>query len=354
VTRDVRISLLVTVAPAFLLVTFSYVFATDVEQVSVGVRDLDRTALSRGLVASLTSDGDFVIVAGFDQDSEVETLFARGIADLALVIPRGFSDLVSGGRSAEVLCIADGSDAIAASQAIGLLESRVNAFVARSARRHPGGGKGYVDVRARAWYNGALKALVSVVPGMVGIVLCIPSLALALSLTREKETGSFESLITTPVRGTEYLFGKLLAYQLCGMVGVILAWLVATLWFHVPFRGSFFVFLLLAADYLFASMGISTLVANFARNQQTAILLILLVFFVPSFFVTGLLVPVAEKPFAQSVAFVLPTTHFIAICRSVFLKGLRLASLWKPTLTLLAIGALSECVSLALFERRIS
>jgi ABC-type multidrug transport system permease subunit len=190
------------------------------------------------------------------------------------------------------------------------------------------------------------------VPGLLAVILCMPALALALALAREKETGSFEVLIATPVRGIEYLVGKLLAYGASGLVSVVLAWLVATLWFHVPFRGRLSAFLLLAVDYIVASMGISLVVANFVRNQQTAMFLILMIFFVPSFFIAGLMLPVADEPIARALAYALPTTHFITICRSVFLKGMGLAALWKPALTLLGTGITCLSISLALFEKK--
>jgi ABC-type multidrug transport system permease subunit len=182
----------------------------------------------------------------------------------------------------------------------------------------------------------------------------MPALALALALTREKEVGSLEGLMATPVRGTEYLLGKSLAYWASGLVSVVLVWLVATLWFHVPFRGRLPVFLLLAADYMVASMGVSLVVATFVRNQQTAMFLILMVFFVPSFFIAGLLLPVADEPLARAVAYVLPTTHFITICRSVFLKGLGPVALWKPASILLGFGIACLGISLVLFDKKVA
>lgn len=354
ITRDVRIFFLVTVAPAFLLVTLSYVFALDVGRVDIAIRDLDRTPLSRAFLASLTADGDFVVVAYVQREQEIEPLFTRDVADLVLVIPHGFADAALGGGPTEVQCIADGADAITASQTIGLLESRIDAFVASLRIQRSGIAVGSLEVSERAWYNETLRSLVSMVPGMMAVVLCMPALALALALAREKETGSFESLIATPVRGTEYLVGKWLAYETSGIVTVVLAWLVATLWFRVPFRGSFPAFLVLAADYMLASLSISLVVANFVHNQQTAMFLILMIFFVPSFFIAGLIQPIADEPIARAAAYALPTTHFITICRSVFLKGLGPTALWKPAWMLLGIGFAAQAISLVLFKKKLA
>ena len=354
ITRDARMAFLVTLAPAFLLVTFSYVFATDVGRIDVAVRDMDQTALSRDLVGSLTGDKEMVVVAHPEHEDDVESLFDRGSADLLLSIPRGFAAEALGGGPATAQCLVDGADAIAAGQAVERLESRLMAFALKNNAPGAGTARQGIDVNSRAWYNGTLDSLVSMVPGIVAVIQCMPALALALAFTREKETGSFEGLMATPVRGVEYVVGKILAYELCGLASVVLVWLVATLWFGVPFRGNLPVFILLAADYLLATMGVSMLVANFVQQQQTAILLVLMLFFVPSLFVAGLFVPVADNLVARLVASVLPATHFIIISRGVFLKGLGLAALQRPALSLLATGAFCCAVSLALFRKRIT
>ncbi|MFN2269317.1 MAG: ABC transporter permease [Anaerolineae bacterium] len=354
ITRDVRILFLVTVAPAFLLVTLSYVFALDVGRINIAIRDLDRTSLSRDFVASLSADEDFDVVAHVQQDEEVEPLLVRGTADLVLTIPHGFTDAALAGGPAEMQCIVDGSDSITANQTLGLLQQRVTDFVADLLGQHSVDGGIGLRVDDRAWYNETLKSLVSMVPGMLAVIMCMPALALTLALAREKETGSFEGLTATPVRGSEYLIGKLAAYVIGGLVSLVLAWLVATQWFRVPFRGGFLDFLLLAAVYLFASMGVSLLVANFVRNQQTAMFLMLMVFFIPSFFIAGLILPVSDRPVAQAIAYALPTTHFIDICRGVFLKGLGVGSLWRQASVLLGMGAVSLAGSLALLKKKIA
>ncbi|HDQ72840.1 MAG TPA: ABC transporter permease [Chloroflexi bacterium] len=352
IVRDGRTFFLVTVAPAFLLFTLSYVFAFDVEHVSVAVVDLDRSSLSRDLLVTLTADDDVSVVTyGRDVDA-VDDLFARGVVDLALVIPHGFARAVREGNVAQIQSIVDGSDAIAARQAANIIESRIGDFEV-DLRRRQGRAQIGVTVSARAWYNEGLESLVSMVPGMMAVIMSMPALALALALTREKETGSFESLIVTPVRGVEYLLGKLIAYEMSGMFSVVLAWLVATVWFRIPFRGSLPGFLLLAADYLLVSMGIGLVIANFVRNQQTAMFLILTIFFVPSFFVTGLILPVAEDTFSQVLAFLLPTTHFITISRAVFLKGSDVFSLWESASILFGGGIMCVLFSLALFSKKL-
>jgi ABC-2 type transport system permease protein len=353
ILRDARLLFLVTVAPAFLLTTLSYVFALDVSRADIAIHDLDRTPLSRELVTSLGADDDFVIVDYVQQEEEIEPLLTRGSADLVLVIPHGFTDAALAGGPAELHCIIDGADSIAARQTLGLLQIRVNDFVVDLLGRRSVKVSMGVKVSDRVWYNETLKSVVSMVPGMLAVIMCMPALALTLALAREKETGSFEGLIVTPVRGAEYLVGKLLAYVVGGVVSFLPAWLVATLWFRVPFRGRLLDLLVLAGVYLFASMGLSLMIANFVRNQQTAMFLVLMVFFVPSFFIAGLILPVTDEPVARIIAHLLPTTHFITVSRGVFLKGLGITALGDQVLALLATGTGSLAASLTVFRKRV-
>jgi len=351
--RDLRTFFLVTVSPAFLLLTLSYIFVLDVQQVVIAVWDLDGSTLSRRYVAALTADADFRIQVWVTSYSELDRLLEAGRVDGGLVIPPGFEAALRAGRQTQVQAVMDGADPIAASQAVFSLSQRTAAFAA-SLPAPPPRIVGGLDLRGEAWYNPTLKSLISMVPGLIPIVLCMPALALALALTREKETGSFESLIATPVRGPEYLGGKLLAYLVNGLVSVFLVWMVAVLYFRVPFRGAFSLYGLLAADYLMAGMGFSLLIANFVRSQQTAMLLVLVLFFVPSFFVAGLITPVDTGSLgSRMVAYSLPTTHFILINRGVFLKGLGIEALVSPAAALLGMGVGGFVLSLLLFRKRL-
>ena len=355
ISRDPRILFLVAVSPVFLLLAFSYVFSFDLDRVTFAVLDLDQSADSRDYVSYLTNDGDFVVKAYPADYAAAGDLLLAGRVNMVLVIPRGFGDALRGLRSgqADVQLVVDGMDSIAAQKGIGGLQTRTLLFSAdkiRLALRRPG-----VDMRARVWYNPSLKSLYSMVPGLMAVVMFVPTMAVTLALARERETGSFEGLIATPVRGPEYLSGKLLAYVLTGLVGALLAWLVAVYWFRVPFRGSLVEFLILTVFYFFATMGIGMFVANFVTSQQTAMLLILFLFFVPSFFLVGLIMPLDLTSLGRQISSnIFPQTHFVAITRSIFLKGLGLKGLQGQTTWLLGIGGVMLALSLALFKKKIS
>jgi len=350
VTRDARTLFLVTIAPAILLVALAYVFSFDANHAGVVVLDQDQSDLSRQYIADLTSDGTFQVMAYLEHYDEIDIWMKSGRARLALVIPPGTAATLQALRPASVQAILDGVDMIGAAQALGQLNARTNVFSYKLLPSVSVRTPGLLDVRTRVWYNPSQKSMNSMVPGLMAVVLYMPALALSLSLTREKELGSFEGLAATPIHGLEYLLGKTITYLGFGLVSLLPVVLVATLWFHVPFQGSLWVFLVLSACYFLASFGLSHFVSSLVGSQQTAMMIMLMVFFVPSFFLAGLVLPVdTSSPGSQVAAYSLPVTHFIFICRSVFLKGLGLAGLIEPMLALLAIAGLSATVSLRLF-----
>jgi ABC-2 type transport system permease protein len=193
------------------------------------------------------------------------------------------------------------------------------------------------------------------VPGLLAIVLVMPTLAMAMGLTREKETGTLEGLIATPISRFEYVTGKLVAYLSMGMVSVLLAMAVAVLWFRTPFRGSMLDYSVLAAVYLLACMSVAILIAHLSSSQQTAMFIVLLTFLVPSFFMAGVIIPVSTGSIGSMLAsYALPTTHFVAVSRAVFLRGSGLSDLWAQILILLGMGLGALVLGLVLFRKKLA
>jgi ABC-2 type transport system permease protein len=354
IVRDPRNLFLVTAAPALLLFLLSYIFSFDVTQIRLAVLDLDRSSLSRHYLANLTADGDLVVAAtaaGYDQ---ILPLLTAGQADAGLVIPPGFDSDLRSGRTVQVQAIVDGTDPFASGQVISSLEARSGVFAPSVSPVVATASAAPLEVRTRVWYNAALKSLLSMVPGLLAVVLLMPSVAFVLALARETETGTLEGLIATPVSGADYLAGKLIAYVLAGLVSAVLALLVAVLWFKVPFRGSLVNYLLLVAIYFLACMAAAVVIAHLVRSQQTAMFVFLLIFLVPSFFLSGLITPVATTSWASMLtAYALPSTHFLEISRALFLKGLGLPSLARPALMLLVMAFVGLGAGLVLFRKKV-
>lgn len=340
---------LTILAPAVLLTLLSYVFSFDVDRATIGVIDHDQSLRSREYLHMLTADGDITLSPDPGSYDHIVELFRANRIDAGLVIPPGFARALNAGEPAAISLVVDGSDASTAYQVIGALEGRTLAYNATLAAPGPPP----FDVRMRVWFNENLRSQFSMIPGLMAIVLILPAMAVALGVAREKESGTHETLVTTPISGREYLLGKLVVYLALGVFGALLALAVAVFWFRVPFRGSLALYTLYTADYLFALMAFGLLIANFVPSQRTVSSIILLVLFIPSFFLTGLLLPVDDSSAASAaMAFSLPSTHFIVISRGIMLKGATPAQIGTEALTLLAMGAIALAASIALFRKK--
>jgi ABC-2 type transport system permease protein len=337
IVREPRTLVMVFLLPAMVLVTLALIFTNDGGRIDVAVWDQDRTSLSRQFAATLSSDSDFAVDYVADY-SEIEAQMVEHRVDAAIVIPPGFGDTVQQGSTAPVQVILDGVDTFIAGKATGSLLGHAASFgVALSkqlAIQPPP-----LRILPQSVYLPDTAKLDSMVPGLIPVVLSLPVLAISVALAREHETGSQEALITTPVRGIEYLGGKLVAYVTTALLGLGPIWLVATVLFGVPFHGSGLVLGLLTVDFLLASMGMAVFIGNLVRSQQAATIVSLLAFFVPGFFLGGLLEPIdTSNTLSAAISYLLPTTHFVQICRAVFLKGATLFELWQPAAALFGIA----------------
>jgi len=352
ILRDPRTLLLVTLAPGFLLLLLANIFRIDVQQARFALWDMDHSPLSRRYVAALTADDTLIVAGSLTSEARIDPLLKSGIVDFILIIPAGFGRELAAGRQAKVQAVFDATDSIGAPRKRTHLLTRSVAFSKQVLLE----GREFtvpLELRSVVWYNPALKSIVGMVPGLTPIVLSMPALAFAISLARERELGSFEGLITTPIRGAEYLPGKALAYVSLGTVSVIGAWLIAVVWFRVPFRGSFLLYLALADLYLAAMIGLVMMMFPILRTQQIAFFAVLAIFFVPSFFLTGLISPILKQGVQRLTSDVLPGTHFVQIARGVFVKGLGVTQLLRPTLILALMCGLGTVVALLTFRKRL-
>ena len=361
IIRDYRTLFLVTLSPAFLLFTLTYVLTFDVQQVSYAVLDQDRSELSRRYVAGLVSEEDASLAGYVSSYSEIDSWFLRRQASAVVVIPPGFQTDLGRRRSTTIQVILDGTDPVVAGDALGRVQARTQGFTVQEGLGplSPSGAALAsslpLDIRLRTWYNPGERSLFSLVPGLLGVVLTMPTLSCAVALAREKETGTLEQLLATPMGRAEFWFGKMIPYVISGLLSCFLALMVATVWFKVPFRGNGLAFGLLVLDFLMASMGLSLLMASFVSSQQAAMIGNFLIFFLPSFFLSGLYQPVPKEISPSTLAsYSLPTTYFVIIARGVFLKGVGLAELRQEALALAVLGGGSLGLGIGLFRKKLS
>ncbi len=348
IVRDRRMLFMVTISPAIMLTAFAYVFTFDLNPAKIAVYDQDHSAYSRNLVQALSHDRNLIPTGEAARYDDLKEMMKADEIKLGLVIPPGFGDALAAGRSATVQVLGNGSDPLNASPQMAILSQRISEWgedYQRIEMAQP------VAMRAMTLYNPDIKGRWSMTPALLAIAMILPSMSVALALAREKELGSFESLAATPVQGAEYILGKLIPYIIFGVISAGVAIAITVLWFKVPMRGGYLDLAGFTLIYLWATLGISIFVSSFISNQSTALRAVLLLFLVPSFFLTGLIIPVDEK--SKLVAYSLPATHYIAINRGVFLKGLSWRQLGFHAFMLLAMGLISTLLTILSFRKRV-
>jgi ABC-2 type transport system permease protein len=284
----------------------------------------------------------------------------RGQVKAVVIIPDGFEHDLLSGRPTGVQVVVDGTDPNTAGHAIRHISGHTEHFAKEQIAQQlaqaglPANLEDPIDLRLRAWFNPSLRYTVSMIPALVGIVLSVPAMAASLALAREREWGTLEGLIATPIGRVELIVGKLIPYILAGFLSVPLCLAVAVIGFKVPFNGSLTLFLVLSVIFLFATMSIALFLSVFAGSQQVAILGSMIIFLFSGFFMSGLLIPFSLMgPMLKMEAFMFPTTHFVIISRSILVKGAGLAALQGFVLALLGIGVVFFALTVLMFKKKL-
>jgi ABC-2 type transport system permease protein len=363
ITRDRGTFFLVTISPVFLLLVMAYTFMVDIENVAVAVMDRDATNLSRRYLAGLGGTGDVVVRYVAEDYDELERWLMTGEAKAAIVIAPGFEADLHAGREAGIQVLVEGTEPVTANTAMQHIGGYTQQFALEVVRRTAVRAGIQVDeatlapieLRIRTWYNPTLEAVIGFLPALIAMVMAMPAVTTTMALTREKEHGTLEQLITTPIRRSELLVGKLIPYIFSGLLGVILCVMVAVYWFGSPFEGSLALYLVLSLAFLLASLAIALVMSVFVKSQQAAQLGAFLIFFFPGFFLSGIFYPlVSMQPIMKMEAYMVPTTHFVLISRGVFLKGQGLDMLWPFALALLVMGTVFLGLAILLFKKKLS
>jgi ABC-2 type transport system permease protein len=330
---------------------FGYAVSTDVRDTALFVVDHDGTRASRELVEAMTAPGYFRVVGRSERPADLVEALDHGRATVGLEIPPGFARDLGTAAGAPVQILVDGTNSNVATVALGYAERIFQDFVAARAEGLPAPA---VDLRERAWFNADLESRNYNVPGVIAtLVMLVCLLLTALAVVRERELGTLEQLMVSPLRSVELVAGKALPFAMIGMVDLLLVTTVAVLWFDVPFRGSFALLLLAGLLYVLSALGIGLLVSTVSRTQQEAFLSTFL-FFMPAMLLSGFLFPVSSMPEAfRAITLVNPIRHFLDIVRSVFLKGVGMDVLWPQFVALAAIGVLILGLAASRFRKRL-
>jgi ABC-2 type transport system permease protein len=361
IRRDRRMIPVIFVAPVVQILVFGFAVNTDVTDVRTVLVDLDRSAASRDLVTRFVESGYFEIVATAERADEVDRWLVTSKAQLGLVVGQGFGAALAAGRTGKVQLIVDGSDATTANIALGYASSlarELGAEVQEERRRaapFPVPRAGQAVLVPRVFYNPDLKSRWFYVPAVLAMILMIMTMLLsAMGVVREKEIGTLEQIMVTPIRPWQLLVGKLLPFALIGLFQMCLASAVTVFGFGVPLRGSFALLLGLTALFILSTLGLGLLVSTLVQNQQQAMMGATFGAMVPMIYLSGLIFPIDNMPRAiQLVTYLIPLRYYAEIIRGVFLRGSGLAVLWPEAGMLLAMGLAILAFASLRFRKRL-
>lgn len=356
ILRDRWTFVLVLVTPVTLLFIMAYALTVDIENVPIAVMDHDRSSLSRSFIQRVSAGGELDLVAQVNTLEEIEDLLVRGAIKAGVITPPAFERDLLAQRRMRLQVLIDGTEPESGTFAMEQIGNRAEAFVSEAMT---GDGTAAallspVDVRVRALYNPSLIPRVDLVPGLISMVLGLPALSVALALAHEREHGTLEQVMVTPISRADLLLGKMIPYIFIGAINVVVIPLVAMAAFGIPFNGSFVLFFLLSMVFLFAMLSMGTLIGVFMRTQPAALALSFLVIFFPGFFLTGIFFPIAAMPDElQMEAMLLPGTHYAIITRGIFLRAVGIEVLWPNVLALVGLGVVFTTIAAFTFKKRL-
>jgi ABC-2 type transport system permease protein len=347
IARDSRSLIMALILPMFQMLLFGYALNLDVDRIPTLIYDADHSADSRALIERFRGSRFFEIEGFVDSYAAIEKAVDKSKVLIGLAIPRDYSQRIDAGSQANIQILLDGSDSNTASIALSYVESLVQnyALQVRSAGQERRAGlplKPPVEARLRVWYNSTLESSNYIVPGLIAaMMMVIAALLTSLTIAREWEMGTMEQLLSTPVRASEIVVGKMLAFFVVGLVDTLIAVLVGIFVYGVPFRGSAWMLALSTMIFLSGAFFWGILVSAVARSQLFAFQMGLVTTFLPAFLLSGFLYAIENMPVPiQIITHVVPARYFVTIVRGIFLKGIGMHLLWGQLLFLAVFAGL--------------
>ncbi len=365
--RDPRMRIMLFLPPLTQLIVFGYAANTDIRNIHTAVYDLDRTQESRELIQRFSSSGYFFLSHEAGSPQDIRQWMDSGEISAALQVNAGFSRDLRQQLGTTVQVIVDGTDSNTASVVIAYTQRIVSQFSQQVLQerlnrlpnlpptvKKPFFKQGGIEVQSRAFFNPNLESRNFYVPGIMALLIMLVTLILTcMAVVREREIGTMEQMIVSPIRPIELILGKTVPFALIGYIDAALVTLVGLYVFDVPFRGSVPLLLLATTLYLLSSLGIGLFISTISRTQQQA-MMSMFFFFVPAILLSGFIFPIANMPESvQLLTFANPLRYFLIILRGIFLKGSGLAILWPQLLALAILGGIVFTFSSLRFRKRL-
>lgn len=356
--RDPKMKGVIFMMPIIQVLVFGYAVTTDVKNVATAIFDLDNSTASRELVARFENSGYFNVVARLNREAQVRDVLDRGTVRAVLRLNQGFEKELRAGRTAQLQVLLDGTDSntagivldysarIAGELSQAILIKRISQLKGQFPQ--PAG----TEIQMRAWFNENLESRNFYVPGVIAILVMLITLMLtSMAVVREKEVGTMEQIMVTPITPTEFILGKSLPFALIGFLDVIVITLIGVFWFEVPIRGNLMLLFFATALYLMTTLGIGLLISTVSQTQQQAMMSTFFFYF-PAVLLSGFMFPIANMPqVIQLLTLANPLRYFLVIIRGLFLKGVGLSVLWPQMLALAVMGVLTLWAASRRFDK---
>jgi ABC-2 type transport system permease protein len=360
IIRDPRSLGMAIAIPMLLLVLFGYALTLDVDNVAIVVWDRSNTVESRDFVSRFDGSPYFKVIGNAGNYHDLERAIDRGDAIGGLIIPEDFGARAHFGQNAAAQMIVDGSDSNTATIALGYADAVTLAYsqdiLLRGMKRMNGiTMRPPLDIRPRVWFNTDMESRNYIIPGLIAtIMMVIAALLTSLTVAREWERGTMEQLISTPVRGSELIFGKLTPYFVIGMVDVTIAVLMGQFLFHVPLRGSVALLFGIAAVFLFGVLSMGILISVVAKTQLFASQVAMVLTFLPTIILSGFMFAITNMPKTlQYVTYAVPARYFITLLKGIYLKGIGLEIMKGEAALLVAFGILMALLANIKFKKKL-
>ena len=358
--RDKRMRITLIVPPILQLIVFGYAANLDVKHIRTAIRDLDQSIESRDLIGRFGSSKYFDIIAFPNTPGEVKALIDQGEVTVSIEIPTDFSKKLKKGDMATVQIVVDGTESNTALIALGYANQILSEFSTQvlAKRLNRAGMIGFeqagVDLQQRTWFNPNFESRLFYVPGVIAsIAFLVPIILTAQAIVRERELGTLEQIMVTPIHSWELMVGKTLPFVLVGLFDVIMIALIGVFWFEVPLRGNPLVLLLGAVLFLMSSVAIGLFISTICTTQQQAQISTFF-FTMPAFTLSGFAFPIENMPeWVQYLTYANPLRYFLVIIRGVFLKANGLDILWPQMVALAILGGLMILLSSLRFQKRL-
>ena len=358
VLRDPHMKITILVAPVFQVLVFGYAATTDVRKIPTAIYDLDNTAQSRDIIKSFLWSKYFNAKFYITDDKQQRELIDKSLVNVVIRINRRFGQKLAANEDAQIQLIVDGTDSNTASVILGYARAIIERYSQKLQANHAQimvqkiDSYGSVDLRSRAWFNRNLESRNFYIPGVIALIVTLTALLLtSMAIVREKEIGTIEQLIVSPLKSYELIMGKVIPFCLIALLDLVFITTIGVLWFKVPIRGSLMLLLGSTVIYLLASSGIGLFISTISSTQQEAMMATFLFFF-PANLLSGFIFPIANMPvIVQYITYINPLRYYLVILRGIFLKGVGFTILWPQILALFLIGTIILTVSSLRFHK---